>query len=272
MKLLKICLVTSLLFTPVKYASAEENLTYFMNHEKALEITPQTETQYFSKELGRDFTSWPIPWEDQIRNAITDIGGSNDGSGTKLAGGKKYWIPFDKIPGEESFPVMKRITLSAQRGYQRSIIYSEVELDNMQAEFSAQMKEISDRYRKESEEALQEVVDHGNELRAKIAKERKAEELKEKRAEMFEKECGKIFPDDAGGCGIFAHAAVFGDLSKVRPLKVSPKGDKPVAGDAYISTPEGRYIARDDQGGWIEWYKYDSETSDYVMIYPVVNF
>lgn len=265
-------LACSFLIMPLDQAVAEEKLTYFMDHQKAISVTPQTETKFFSKELERDFTTWPIPWEEQVRNAITDIGGSNEPSGKKLVGGKKYWIPFDKIPGEDSFPMMKRLTLSAQRGYQRSVIYSEVELDKMQAEFSAQMKEISDKYRKESEESLQKVVDHGNELKAKIAKDRKKRELEEKREAMFKKECQKFFPDDGGGCNILASAAVYGDVNNVRPLKFSRQGEKPIKGDLYITTPVGRYIARDDQGGWIEWYRYDKETSDYIMMNPVLDY
>ena len=168
--------------------------------------------------------------------------------------------------------MMKRLTLSSQRGYQRSVIYSEVELDNLQAEFSGQMKEIADKYRKESEESLQKVVDHGQALKDKMAKERRARDLADMRKAMFKKECKKLFPDDGGGCGTLAHSAVFGGLYEVRPIKFSRQGDKPIKGDVYITTPEGRFIARDDQGGWVEWYRYDDKESDYIMMNPVLDY
>lgn len=89
----------------------DDNLTYYIPLERALEIVPQDKTKHFSDELGRDFTQWPIPWEEQVKNAVTNAGGSD----TKdFVGGKKYWVPFDMIPGEESFPMQRRLFLNAQ--------------------------------------------------------------------------------------------------------------------------------------------------------------
>src|SRR5690606_10217727 len=119
MKMFSFVVAACLLFVPLS-VKAEEKLTYYMDYETALKIVPKKETEYFSKELGRDFTNWPIPWEEQVRNAITNAGNSANPSGDVI-GGKKYWIPFDEIPGEDKFPTMKRITLSAQRGYQKAI-------------------------------------------------------------------------------------------------------------------------------------------------------
>ncbi len=257
---MKHLLFTFLAFMLCFPASAEDGLKYYMDFDTALKNTPKKETEFFSKELGRDFTNWPQPWNIQIRNAITNAGGSDRQTGTM--GGKKYWIPFDPIPGEANFPMMKRLNLNAQRGYQRAIIHDMVELEAMDKEFSTQIKTIVDKYKADSEKSMQTVLDSGNALKQKMANERASYEALKKKEAFYEKECADFFPDDAGGCSTIAFSIVNGSVNKTRPLKSSANGGKIRKGDVFLATPKGRLVVRDDQGGWVEWFKYDDVTAD----------
>ena len=122
-----------------------DDLTYYMDLEEALKKTPQTETKWLSKEYGMDLTQWPIPWKEQVRNGITNSGFSPSGDYSHR---NEYWVPFDKIPGEDSFPMKMRLKLSARRGYQKEVVHSQSTLGAIQNDFSKEMKSITDDYSK----------------------------------------------------------------------------------------------------------------------------
>ena len=241
-------------------------IRYFMDFEEALEITPRGRTEYYSEELGRDFTQWPIPWERQVYNAITDVGGSN--TQQDHIGGFEYWVPFDEIPGEASFPMMKRLNLNAQRGYQRAIVHDHVALDNELAAYRAENQRILEDYRRASEESLQTVLDSANAILAKSEARRQARAAEERRIAFYTGECQTLFPDDAGSCDILAGSLVRDSYASVPPLKAAPDGVSPKSGDVFVTTPKGRFVARLDANYWVNWYRFDQMTAPTAILTP----
>lgn len=133
----------------------------------------------------------------------------------------------------------------------------------MQAQYEATNKEIVDRYKAESEESLNDVLAGLRASQDKIAADKQARQRVQALRAFYENECTDFFPDDTGGCGILGFSMVPGDqLFKVPPLKASPDGDTLKQGDVFITTPEGRLVARMDANYWVGWFKYDNVTSD----------
>jgi len=244
-------------------AADDEKLTYYIPMDTALEIVPQDKTLHFSEELGVDLTAFPIPWEEQVRNAVINAGGSD----TKdFVGGTKYWVPFDPIPGEENYPMQRRLFINAQRGYQRAVIHDMVAFERLQEEYSSKNKEIVDRYKAESEESLNEVLAGLKASQDKIAADKRARQRRRALEAFYENECSEFFPEDVGGCGTLGFSIVNGDsLFKVPPLKASPDGEALKPGDVFVTTPNGRVLARMDANYWVGWFKYDDRDSDVTM-------